>query len=437
MNPPNAIHRTHRVALQLALPCADPADVLRQLSQTPLLRRRKPTQHGEEALDLDSPESLEWQPRDSGCTPPLQTTRWTVRQRQGMHVELALTTRHVLVGGLCRPVCQLEGVLLAGTPAALHGMAVQLAKTVPMLPSQATLAERCLALAQGAHTAQTTPTAKPDPGTSLPQLAQRVLSHMLHAFATHLAQLPHSDDPEVVHQARVAWRRFKSGIRLFKPVLPPDALPDWAPLEPLLSALGALRDQDVALTETLPPLQHAYTEDQAHRLAHWEALQQALAQASQTQRHTVRQALQNPAVGHTLLSTLQALCNMPEPAAQDEPRHAKHPKKALALQHWAQRRLARLHQRLSTATQTLGPLESQHRARILAKRLRYSTDALRTLLPKKDRLRWAQQASHWQTQLGTTRDVTRASTLAAEWGADAELVAFLRGVAVGQQMGGG
>ena len=32
----------------------------------------------------------------------------------------------------------------------------------------------------------------------------------------------------MVHQARVAWRRFKSGLRLFKPVLPPNLLPGWA-----------------------------------------------------------------------------------------------------------------------------------------------------------------------------------------------------------------
>ena len=266
------------------------------------------------------------------------------------------------------------------------------------------------------------------------QLAQRLLSHMLRTFTTHLAELQHSDDPEVVHQARVAWRRFKSGLRLFKPVLPPNLLPDWAPLEPLLNALGELRDRDVALTQTLPPLQLAYTEHQPHRQDHWQALQNALTLSTQTQRHTVRQALQNPAVGHTLLSALKALSNAPDPATLDEPRHAKHPKKPPTLEHWAQRRLARLNQRLMTATQTLGPLENQHRARILAKRLRYSTEALRSLLPKKTRQRWAQQASHWQTQLGTTRDTARASTLAAELGADAELTAFLRGVAVGQQM---
>lgn len=265
------------------------------------------------------------------------------------------------------------------------------------------------------------------------QLAQRLLSHMLLSFATQLAALPHSEDPEAVHQARVAWRRFKSGVRLFKPVLPPDALPDWAPLEPLLRALGTLRDLDVALTETLPPLQHAYTEHQAHRQAHWDALQQTLAQARQAQRHTVRQALQNPAVRHTLLSAWHALRSRPDPATPGEPRHTQHPKKPPTPRHWAQRRLARLNQRLMTATQTLGPLENQHRARILAKRLRYSAEALRGLLPKKIRQHWVQQASHWQTQLGTTRDATRASTLAAEWGAEAELVAFLRGVAVGPQ----
>jgi CHAD domain-containing protein len=427
-------------SLQLALPTEDPATVFSQLAQTPLLRRRKPTRYPEASQQLGPPaapaDPLQPQPT-TGCTAHLQTTRWTLRQRRGTHIELVLQTGHVQAGELSSPVCQLDCVLLAGTPMALVDAVLQLARTVPMLPHAITLAERTHALATGSPALRPEPSAQTHKNMPLPQLAQALLSDMLQPFTANLVQLLHSDHPEVVHQARVGWRRFKSGLRLFKSALPPNALPDWAPLKPMLNALGELRDRDVALTQTLPPLQHAYTEHQPHRQAHWQALQNALTQATQTQRHTVRQALQNPAVGYTLLSALQALHTLPDPATLDETKHAKHPPKPPTLEHWAQRRLARLDQRLTSATQTLGPLENQHRARILAKRLRYSAEALRSLLPKKTRQRWTQQASHWQTQLGTTRDTARASTLAAELGADAELTAFLRGVAVGPQMGGG
>ena len=66
--------------------------------------------------------------------------------------------------------------------------------------------------------------------------------------------------------------------------------------------------------------------------------------------------------------------------------------------------------------------------RILSKRLRYSTQALSPLLPRRLQ-RQHDVAQQWQTQLGTARDVAQASALAARWGAPPEVVGFLRGAA--------
>jgi CHAD domain-containing protein len=89
-------------------------------------------------------------------------------------------------------------------------------------------------------------------GMSLHDTAREVLREMLAHCTGNLVAPRQSDDPEVVHQARVAWRRFRSARRLFKPVLAGADMPSLQPLDPLLGLLGEIRDLDVALLETWP-----------------------------------------------------------------------------------------------------------------------------------------------------------------------------------------
>ena len=96
----------------------------------------------------------------------------------------------------------------------------------------------------------------------------------------------------------------------------------------------------------------------------------------------------------------------------------------------------RLHEQLQRALKDTGNPDSQHRARIVAKRMRYGIEALHPLLPKKRTQRWYQQATRLQTSIGATRDVMQAGALVAKLELDRELVAFLRGVAVGQASSG-
>lgn len=72
--------------------------------------------------------------------------------------------------------------------------------------------------------------------------------------------------------------------------------------------------------------------------------------------------------------------------------------------------------------------ESQHRARILAKRMRYGLEALHDLLPRKRANRWLQQATRLQTDIGLARDLMQAHALVAQLGLEQGLAEFLRGV---------
>lgn len=100
-----------------------------------------------------------------------------------------------------------------------------------------------------------------------------------------------------------------------------------------------------------------------------------------------------------------------------------------SLRQWAKRRVACAHEQLQTARRDCGTFARQHRTRILAKRLRYSIEALRQLLPKRSAKRWYQHAIDLQMDIGTTRDVMQAATIASTLAADPELVAFLRNAA--------
>jgi CHAD domain-containing protein len=207
-----------------------------------------------------------------------------------------------------------------------------------------------------------------------------------------------------------------------------EAVPPWQALQALLTCLGELRDFDVALTDTLPPLADAYREGDARRTEAWQAMTQALMHAARLQRKTVRYALQEPTVGAALLATTQWLEGLTVLKGQGDATLA--PK--VPLRRWARRRIVRLHERLQRACRQADTLARQHRARILAKRLRYGIEALRALLPKKRTQRWYQKATNLQTSLGAARDVMQAAVLAGRLEADRGVVEFLRGVATGQ-----
>jgi inorganic triphosphatase YgiF len=358
-----------------------------------------------------------------------ERTSWLVRRRDRSVVEVALDIGQIVAGNRSSPIFELELELKVGQPSALFDIANEIAQTVAVLPVSASKAERGYALAQGDLALAVR--ARPQPLRSdlpLPQAAQRVLSEMFSQFTANLSALRSSDDPELVHQARIGWRRFNSARHLFKPVLATDALPQWLALQSLLACLGKLRDLDVARTETLPPFADAYANGDPQRLASWQAMTLALTQASELQRKTVRYALQEPAVGADLLATTQWLHGLAAAGAAS----AVLPDSKAALRHWVRRRIERLHEQLEVACEKDSSPDHQHRVRILAKRMRYDVEALRGLLPRKRTQLWYQQATTLQTSIGARRDLMQAATLIAELEVGRPLVEFLRGFALGQ-----
>lgn len=266
------------------------------------------------------------------------------------------------------------------------------------------------------------------PDQTLVQAAAYVLQEMWGQFTTNLTLLGTSDDPEVVHQARIGWRRFKSALRLFKSALKANPCPTWLPLQGLRNLLSELRELDVASTDTLPTLESAFIDGNPCRAKDWQVMTQALGQAAASKRRAVRRALKNPRLRTALLDItewLDTICTEGTSVAQAG-------KPNIGLRPWARRRITRLHDRLKLHLTAPASTENQHQTRIAAKRLRYGIETLRPLLPKQRAKRWAEQAVRLQTSLGVARDLIQAGERVGQLQVDAGLVEFLRGVAVGQ-----
>lgn len=391
-----------------------------------------------QALDLAALRGTQWSELDRDgslfeCLVPTFVTRfertlWLVRRRDRSVVEVALDIGHIEAEGKQAPICELELELKAGLPSALFEIAGELARTLAVLPANLSKAQRGYLLAQDAlHLPQRAQTPRLDVRLNKKELAQVLMREMFAQFTQNLDTLRMSDDPEVVHQARIGWRRFKSGLRLFRKTLAASEIPSWIALKPLLTALGEMRNLDVAVTETLPSLSSSYASGDAQRSQDWQTLTAALTHSASLQRLAVRRTLQEPDVGMCLLALTEWLENLSAVQKTGSGRKGE-------LRDWAKGQIVRLQKRLAMVQKSARTPQDQHRVRILAKRLRYGVEALRDLLPKRLANTCLEQALRLQSGLGLTRDVSQAGVLVARNALDPAIAAFLRGVAVGANL---
>ena len=347
-------------------------------------------------------------------------TRWTLPWPGGSVVEVALDLGRVVAGERQVTIREIELELKAGQASSLFDVAQQIAQVVAVIPSSTTKSERGYALA-GAQ--QAAGPANPQAPLALDGLGQAVLQGAFRQFTRHLLALRADDDPEQVHQARVAWRRFRSARRLFGSVLQ-QPFPDiQAALLPLLDKLGAVRDLDVARTESLPPVANAYVAGDPQRARQWKRMLGRLNRATAGLRTELHQVLDNPATGLALLAVTQWLDALAggHSTGPDGDVAAPEPRA------WAVRKMRAQRRKLRAACASTDDAERMHQVRILAKRLRYGVDALRPLLSARRARRWHLLATRLQTGIGLQRDAVLAATLVAALGGCMPIAEFLRG----------
>lgn len=357
----------------------------------------------------------------------------TLRQvtaEDGSEIELVLDVGRVRTAdGRSEDVVELELELVEGTPDALFTLAARLADHLPVLPATRSKAERGWRLVDG--TSQAPRRARKlalKPRTPVLAAAQVVLGDALGQFAENLVGILHSDGSELVHQARAGWRRWRSALWLFKPLLAAHPPPDTAPLQPMLKALAATRDLDVAALESLPPWSEVFIADDEERAVQWQTMEAAVMAERRIRRAALLSTLQALATGQTLIALERWLHALPQAAASLD--DAEKPVGA-----WTDARTRRLHERLERRSAALEPddgIEHRHRVRLLAKRTRYVAEALRGVLPKARARRWQDEAAELQARMGAARDLALMARLLDPLGVDPAVLGFLRGVAAGR-----
>ena len=349
-------------------------------------------------------------------------TAWTLHRYHGATIEVALDIGEISANGRTEPILELELELKTGAPEALYLLAREVASALAVLPCDVSKAERGYRLAQGISHPASPAAALQLPAGARPMVAAcKALAATFEQFTRNLASLLGSDDPEVVHQARVAWRRWRSAVRLFAPWLPQP--PDAAGLRPLLDALGPLRDLDVLRTDTLGRWLPAFVDGNEARQHIADLAAARIDEARTEQRERARAVLAQPATGLALLGLAHDLGQL-HAEAEAAPAGPSTP--------WAAARVKKLQRRLEVALKASrkpqADPEQVHQTRIQAKRTRYAAEMLRDLLPARRAKALTQAATAVQTRLGDDRDLQLAVRLLGELQVDPALVQFMRGV---------
>lgn len=336
-------------------------------------------------------------------------TSWLLAGEHGSSIEVALDVGEVRVSkrkgaaAQSQPLCEIELELKSGQPDALFALALGWAAQLDVLPLDLSKAERGVRLAHRLS---------PEPVKSLPLALNKTLSveagfaavcqACLAQFQANLPGVLESDDIEYVHQARVALRRLRAGLRLFRQVceVPQDL---QLPLRALVAALGPARDWDVLCSETVPPVAAHYPDAAGWQrgLDAWEA-ERAAARASM--RTTLLQA--HP--GAWLLAFQRWLLQRGwrlSPAGGAAP-EAQRFVQLSPLAPWARQALKKGRRRVMRGAEAFAgmDMEQRHRFRIAIKRERYAVEFFQDLFGGR-RIERAQIAlRNAQDSLGRSND---------------------------------
>ncbi len=332
-------------------------------------------------------------------------TAWNLRTPDGSRVEVALDQGEILAGKKSEALCEVELELKSGSVQALLVLAQTFARQVLLIPFDASKAERGARLAVGK--------AYKPVGAVLPELEinmpacvafGQIARACLAQFQANLPGLLIAEDPEYLHQARVAVRRLRSAAGLFKKRCPPPA-EEMARLAELARVLGVARDWDVFVLDTLPPLIASLSAAQRTLLS-----RRARA-ARRAARATVLKQVRRPQTAADLLSLHRWLNGL-------ETRQGKP-----ALGQVAARKLERLHADTLTAAAGFADLSpaQRHALRIRVKRLRYALDYLGCLFD--GHRKFAAAFAALQGELGELNDANTALRFLGELNRDGRLEA--------------
>ena len=306
-----------------------------------------------------------------------------------------------------QPACRM---LLRGDAALLRPAAMELAGAVRLSVPRAGLAAFAVAVARGNEPLprhEGPPSTMPGLTTSdsVAMLIGQLLDTMLHWSVGAGAGVT----PVPVHQMRVATRRLRSALAIFKRVAPfPELATLNAALRDTATRLGAARDWDVFLGDTAERVAAAFPDDGRVR-----SLLSAAGRRRQAAYIEIRAYLASPAFRE--LEVALACASVLRPWDREgTPDPRLHQDTAvfagMALAHQTKR------VRHTGRDLTALPLAALHELRKDCKRLRYTAEFFLPLFPDKPARRFIKHLAALQEELGMHNDGATAAGLMAHLG---------------------
>ena len=378
---------------------------------------------------VDNGALREWLSRPkilAGLAPAFESnirrTTWRIEPPSGGVILAMLDRGWIASSGRRKIISEMELQLVSGTVDDLYTIGAALSRRIPLVPSLVSKVERGyeLFLDVKPAPAKARTLALDADGAPLAAFRLIALDCLAHMHMNHAGALT-GDDPEYVHQMRVATRRLRAAMRMFKPLLPTDFVQELtSALRELMATLGRVRDFDVLMAEIVSPVARALPEDP--RLTD---LAGVITNRLYAARADAGRVLSQPQYGHMQLGVGALLHRAPfvDPVVPIVPvaptvsiasisSSNANPAES-SLRQFANRRLRRLLKKavmLATLARTEDPA-SLHELRIGIKRLRYAVEFFGPMIPGNGATRLIRRLAALQEELGQLNDLASAGAV--------------------------
>ena len=323
------------------------------------------------------------------------------------HIELALDVGRIRSDGHEREVCEAELELTSGPRAGIIELALALCDSVPFRLESRTKAALGYVMSkrevpQAVRAAPVALTAKMGVGEAFEVVAQAAIAQL----RANEAAFVETADAEAVHQMRVAVRRLRAALGLFAKALDRDARSGLAAeLRWLQRRLGAARDWDVFVSETLDPAISKLDAD-----AGIAGLREAARSLHNDAYRRVRRTLDGRRYTRMLLSVelwLNDHAWLLAPGPGGDRREARR------IRSYTQRRLGRWDAKLCADLARHEALSAaeRHAVRIRAKKLRYASEFVAGMFPGGGARDYIAGLKSLQDAFGTANDLVIAERL--------------------------
>lgn len=341
------------------------------------------------------------------CRKKLQRTTREMRLEDGGKITADIDVGETVADSTKSPFGELTLKLTSGPRDFLFELCLRIAQMAPLRIAVETPARIALALLPDQR-----PMSRKASALDLSKDAtvDDALAHIVQECLDHISAnescLLESEDPEGVHQMRVAVRRLRSALRTFRTLLPREQYA-WlnGELNCLGEQMGVARDWDVFSDEIAKPAAAGRLESKAFL-----TLQNRIDEYRTRSRQAARDAIRSERYTTLLLRSSAWLTKS---AWRNQPVSETSALLFGPVKAFADDKLTALHKPVWTAGRNFEKLsvDERHQLRICVKRLRYATEFFSSIYPRNAVKRYCDRLAKLQDALGYLNDVAVAEDL--------------------------